>query len=183
MYTLAALGSLYGASVVFWLCLSFALGHVDFWHYDAGFGGALIFCAASCGTTLGACLGVRAARDTDQLTTNGGFLLYAIGFLGALIPVGIVAASGGPNLYQMLPIAGLCLAATATRSGLSPMLGLGLLGWLTLAHVLSYRLGWLNRELGYTVAVFVFIFLACGFLRSRVDWALTGYSRARNEPP
>lgn len=181
MYTRTALLSLLGATTVTWLIVGSAYQRLDLWNIDPSVTAGLIFVAACLGAVLAAAAGVGAERDGARTTSDGGCLLYLLGFLGALIPVVLLARAGGPSLYFLLPIAGLCMAATATRSGLNPLLGLGLLAWLALVHTMRWWPHPFNLDGLYTAVLFVVIFLGCGFIRSRVDWVMTVYTR-RNRP-
>ncbi len=179
MYTRAALTSLFCATAAVILLVALCVGHLDFWNYDTGMTAGVVFLAACFGTALGAVGGFQAERDTAQYTSNGGCLLYAIGFVGMLIPVFLLSLSGGPSLYLLLPIAGLCVAATGSNSGLTPLLGLGLLAWLLLQHVMTYHWKSLNLPGLYTVVLFFCLFMGCGFLRSRIDWAIAAHKKHR----
>lgn len=177
MYTRAALSSLFCATAAVILLVALGVGHLDFWNYDTGMTAGVVFLAACFGTSLGAVGGFQSERDTALYTSNGGCLLYAIGFVGMLIPVVLLSWSGGPSLYLLLPIAGLCVAATGSKSGLTPVLGLGLLAWLGLQHVMTYQWKSLNASGLYTLVLFFCIFMVCSFLRSRVDWAIAAHKK------
>lgn len=184
MYTRAALTSLFCATAAVILLVALCVGHLDFWNYDTGMTAGTVFLAACLGTFFGAVGGFQEERDTMRYTSNGGCLLYSIGFVGMLIPVAMLDLSGGPGLYLLLPIAGLCVAATGSNSGLTPLLGLGLLAWLVLQHAMTYQWKSLNLAGLYTLMLFFCIFVGCGFLRSRIDWAIAAHKktpRHRNE--
>lgn len=97
-------------------------------------------------------------------------------FLGALSTLLVTLAAGNlvalPELHLLVPLAGLSLAASASRAGLTPLLGSGLLGWL---GVMLWLGSGVSNPLtvsgaGVILTAFLGLFLLSAFLRSRITW-------------